>query len=185
LIYLTEEEINVYCNIPGVDMNIVKYASILIESYLGDISEKQYTDTIALNRKNKGKLKSIKNNIPLVSIDEVKAITRTPLGIQEETLAPTDIEVNECGYFEYFQSNTFSMQLFNSTVSKLQIKYTVGYNGPPEDLKRACAMIAMGAKKRGFDELKSISDIDVKLEFANGSLITKDVLLILSRYKGV
>jgi hypothetical protein len=181
MIYLQASEINTYCNIPGVDENIVAYASTLIDSYIGDPEAKQYVEQITPNKKNRGKLK----HLPIASINTLEAISKTPFGITYETLSVNDIYVDEYGYFEYIPGNSLNTLMFGVMPKALKITYTAGYASPPEDLKRACAMIAMQAKKRGFDPLKSISDLDVKLEFTQNSVITDDVRLILNKYKGV
>ena len=186
MIYLTESEINSYTSIPNVTMNEVNYASLLVDTYIGDISARQIVETVDLNRKNKGKLKNIKSNVPLVSIDEVNAITRNPFDPtpQYEPLNANSIDVDNLGYFQFYGYSTSNTRIFNLNISKLQIKYTVGFEEAPEELKICVGAIASNAKKRGIGgNEKTVSDLDVRLEFLNDSLINSDIRQILNKYR--
>lgn len=185
MIYLTTNEINSYCNIPGVDDNIVAYASVLIDTDIGDISSQQYTRTISFNKKGVGKLPNIRKHLPLISIDSVQIVSRTPFGQSVEEVPTTNIIADEYGHVQYIGGNSFSTLLFGSVPTQVVVKYTAGYASPPEALKRACGMIAMNIRKRGFDGMTAINDIDVRLDFVNDSVITSDIRQILNQYKDV
>ncbi len=183
MIFLTETEIPLYCEIPGITSNMVANASALIECYIGDISEKPKTETIVLNRKNKGKLKYVPNELTAVSV-----IYRTPFGISEESIDISSITVDDYGYFELYGCTSVNQMIFGSRPSQLKISYTYGYaeDAIPDDLKRCCAAIAQNIKKRGWgSNEKVLSDLDIRLELTNDSLINSDIRQILNKYRGV
>lgn len=185
MIYLTLADVPNYCSV-SVDQVALTQANIIIETYLGDIGEQQKVDEkVSLNRSNKGKLQKIKDNIPLVSIDSVKGQVRTPFGISEDDISTTNVDVDPYGYLVYYPGCGLNQMIFGGNINTLLVTYTYGYSEPPEDLKFACAAIAMNIAKRGTYGFKGLTDFDVQLQFLDDSIITSDIRMILNKYRGV
>lgn len=177
--YLDALEIPLYClmvtNVTDYEVNI---AEVIVDSFINkDILAKSYVDTVTLNRKRKGKLK---NHIDIEVLD-VQGYARTPLGITKYPYAPTDILLDDYGYFEFIGNNT---QLFGIPVVKVDIAYTSGYKEAPEDLKHAVAMIAQNITQSGsFAGAKDLGDLDVKVSFWDDSFVPSDIRRVIKKYK--
>ena len=97
--FVTMEELGNYVQTVGITPQILSQANSIVESIAGDISVKSVTDEVVkLNSKNIGKLKNVREMLPLVSISSVKSRGRTPFGITEEMLPMDSIDVSEFGY---------------------------------------------------------------------------------------
>lgn len=182
MIYLTETEVNSYTDIPGVTTKHITIASALIDTYIGkNISQYTYTETIALNKKGKGKLK----NLPINSISEAKAIYRNPFGVTEEIISLSALSYDDFGYVSFYGSGINSM-IFGSVTNQLKITYSAGLSVIPEDLKIACGSLAGNIKKRGgLDNVKEWSDLDTRVTLTNASVFSEDIRMLCNRYRGV
>lgn len=172
---------------PNASMDDVEFASMVINAYIGkEIGKFEETQKINLSRKSKGKL----DNIPVISIVEVKAVFRNMFGKSEEMLDPETIEYDrEYGYFEFYP-NSCSMNnvVFGVQPTTLVIKYQHGYETIPDDIKKVCALIADNTARANamglFPGVKQISDLNFSLVLFNENIVTPDVRLLLSKYKG-
>lgn len=186
MIFLTQSEVPKYCTVDVISDAVISQANLMVNSYLGNIGKQQQkNERISLNRNNRGKLSKIKENIPLISIDEVKSVIRTPFGMSSDVLDTSGVYVDNYGYFEFYQETGINQMIFGGNYDSLQITYTYGYETPPEELKVACALIAQNIAKRGTFGAKSITDFDVQLQFLDDSIITSDIRMILNKYRGV
>jgi len=85
--------------------------------------------------------------------------------------------------YGYLQS---TYNIFGTPVVALNVTYTFGYAAVPEEVKRACGMIAMNiAQLQTFTNLNNRSDLDTKIALSDPSLMTSDIRQLLSPYRGV
>lgn len=182
MIYLTELEVPNYTDVPGITAKHIGIASALIDTYIGkDLSAKQYEEIIALNKKGISRLK----NRPVLSIDSVKVIYQTPFGFNEESVSTSSVFFDEYGYIKFFGANSVNQMLFNVMPNSLKITYQAGFEEVPEELKIACAALAVNIKKRGLGNEKEITDLDVKIVLADTSVFTPDIRMLCQKYRGV
>ena len=67
--FVTMEELGNYVQTVGITPQILSQANSIVESIAGDISVKSITDEVVkLNSRNIGKLKNVREMLPLVSI---------------------------------------------------------------------------------------------------------------------
>lgn len=185
MIYLDASEVATYCTMP-IEQTVLTQANLIVESYIGDIGQQQkVNERIVLNRSNRSKLSKIKDNVPLISVDEVTAQTRTPFGISNEAIDVSNVVVDNYGYLTYYPGSSMMQQMFGGTTKEILVTYTYGWSTIPSDIKFATGVIAQNIAKRGTFGNKSIVDFDVQLQFLDDSVVTSDVRLVLQKYRGV
>ena len=184
--FVTMEELGNYVQTVGITPQILSQANSIVESIAGDISVKSVTDEVVkLNSRNIGKLKNVREMLPLVSINSVKSRGRTPFGITEEMLPMDSIDVSEFGYVTYYGGCGLSQMIFHSNPSALLVSYTYGYAVVPDELKMATSVIASSLVKRKMDGLKQLTDYDMTFVWTDDSIVSSDLRTILMKYKGV
>lgn len=183
--FLKPEELDNYSNTPITDQTLLS-ANVMLESYLGDIT-KQSTkgEHIHLMHFRHARLKHIHNLLPLVSIDKVMTMTKTPFGISKEEVNVDSVYVDDYGYVSFIGQPSLAMMIYGAKPTDIIVDYTWGYETVPSDLKFACAAIAQNLAKRGTYGLKSLTDFDVKLAFVDDSIITNDIRMVIDKYKDV
>ena len=178
--YLTEEEIPVYCStIDGVTSSDVAMATDLINSFLGrSFVPKEYVDRVKLSKTNRGKL----SHSPIIEIESVTCISDTLFGRSTNALDVNDIELDteNDGYFTYIGSFDINMMLFHSRPSKLEIKYKSGFNEYPKRLKTATAMLACNIRQaQSFAGAKQLTSLDFNIMMTDDSFFTSDIKMLL------
>lgn len=183
--FLSMDEFNTFSNNPMTEQTLLN-ANLILESYIGDITEQSTTgEMVKLGRFKHPKLKHVHNMVPLISVDRVISVTRTPFGVTKEEIDKESIYVDELGYIKFFGHPSLAMMIYGSRPTELIIDYTWGYKEIPMELKFACAAIAQNISKRGTYGLKSLTDFDVKLAFVDDSIITNDLRMVINKYKDI
>lgn len=180
--YLTEDELDAYCTLAeGVTMEHVAYASVLIDAYKGlSLFPKEHTEKVKLrNNRHTGEARGKLRHFPRVEIKEVKAKTRSPFGEYVNDLGVDCIEFDEDDsiYFSFYMPRN----LFYREIPKtLTITYTSGFSEIPEDVKRACGIIACNIKQMGgILRWKSRDDYDIKVTLGNDGVMNEEVKQVL------
>lgn len=184
--YLTEEEIPIYCPIiKETNIDHINTACFLIDAYKGSSFElKEYEETVKFNKRSrfssvlepyKGKLK----HLPRSEIKEVYTIVPTVFGERTKKEYSAD-----CLYFDSENSQYFSFYPPRDLIcpiaylKELKVVYTAGYaeNEYPEQLKRAVGLLAQNlAQMGGTLEWTSRDDYDVKLTLRNEGIFTNEI----------
>lgn len=185
MIYLTLGEISTYTSVAGITQQIINQASTIIDTFIGNIDKQQTNQVVNLSKKFKGKLNKIRTNVPLISVDQVQAISKSMFGISYEDYDASQLIVDEQGYFDFYPNDSIYLRVYGNRVSQLSVTYTYGYETAPEDLKLACGLLCQNLAKRGSFGAKSITDYDVQLTFLDDSIMTSDIRNILLKYRGV
>lgn len=180
--YITEEEISTYCGLTaGVTMDHVAAASALIDAYKGvSLAPQKRTERVSLSMKratgeSRGKLV----HYPRVSIDKVSAKTRTPFGVSEVSLPVSSIEFDsgDSVYFSFYMPRQL---MFHRVPQDLRVEYTSGYTEVPEEIKRACGILACNIMQMGgILRWKSRDDYDIKVTLGNDGVMTEEVRKML------
>lgn len=184
--YLKENEIEKYCGlVSGVTMEQVEAASTLIDAFKGcSLLPVQNTELIDLNYKRssmeiRGKLR----HFPRISIDRILAKTVTPFGREELSLDDSCLEFDseDSIYFSFYLPREL---MFRQMPKKLLISYTSGYDIIPEQVKRACGILACNIKQMGgVMKWKSRDDYDIKVTLGNDGVFSDEVKSILRGVK--
>lgn len=184
--FVTMEELGTYVPTVGITQQLLNQANSIVGSIVGDISTKSVTDEVVkLNSRNVGKLKNVREMLPLVSLESVKSRGRSPFGITEEQLSIDSVDISEFGYLTYYGSCGLSQAIFRYKPSQLLVSYTYGYTEVPDEIKMATSVIANGLVKRKLDGLKQLTDYDMTFVWADDSIVSSDIRDILMKYRGV
>lgn len=184
--YLTEEEIPIYCPIvKETNIDHINIACFLIDAYKGSSFElKEYKETVKFYKRSrfssvlepyKGKLK----HLPRGEIKEVYTIV--PTMFNEFTKINYDTESlyfdgDDSPYFSFYLNQNFICPI--RELKELKVVYTAGYaeNEYPEQLKRAVGLLAQNlAQMGGTLEWTSRDDYDVKLTLRNEGVFTNEI----------
>lgn len=178
--YITEKEIPLYCGlVTGVTMEHVEAATTLIDAYKGtSFLPKQYVERVELKKKRneyRGKLL----HFPRICIDKITAKTRCIFGEQKIELPVDCIEFddNHSLYFSFYMPREL---MFRHVPSFLSITYHSGYNEIPEQLKRACGILACNIKQMGgVMRWKQRDDYDIKVTLSDEGVFTEEIKVML------
>lgn len=178
--YLTEDEIPTYCNIiDGVTIEDVAIASSLIDGYLKrSFAPRDFKDRIKLSKSQRGKL----SHAPVIKVNSVKLIERTPFGVTktDTDLDSIELDPENDGYFTYIGNYGINNLIFNSTVSQVEISYSSGFEVYPERLKQACAMLASNVRQtQSFNGAKQMTSLDFQIQMTDDSFFTSDIKMLL------
>lgn len=184
--YLKQNEIEKYCGlVSGVTMEQVEAASALIDAFKGcSLLPTKHTELVTLNFKRtamevRGKLQ----HFPRVSIDKIQTDTMTPFGKDRIALNESCLEFDgdDSLYFSFY----FPRELmFHKPPKKLLVEYTSGYEIIPEQVKRACGILACNIKQMGgVMKWKSRDDYDIKVTLGNEGVFTDEIKSILRGVK--
>lgn len=188
--YLTEEEIEKYCDMMPVTESQVIFASGIIDAYVGTVNGKSkfsiFTSSEILQVRRKGALKL--RNAPVISIEHVflrgNNYFTTP---SEYELTVDYLQWDSDGYIYMDINGNRSINTnywYMPTAKEVRIEYTYGYSEVPERVKLACAMLAMNiSQTASFTSLDSITTLDSRFALANPSLFTPDIKALLSEYR--
>lgn len=192
-LYLTEDETIEYCDMLPITMSQVAFASAMIDSYIGMVntpkgkkskfSLTEITETLRPNRKHVVKLKYA----PIVLLLKVEAMCSGYFGATGYELDTQDLFVDEYGYLEIptFNADVLTKQtLLKGQPKAIKVTYLYGYEEIPENIKRACAMIAMNISQTGtFVNIESMTTLDARWSLTNPSVFTDDIKNLLSEYR--
>lgn len=180
--YLTEDEIIEYCGLTiGVTMEHVKAASVLIDAYKGiPFSVVERSERVELVRKRgtdeiRGKLR----HCPRIDIQKVTSKIRSAFGVQEIEFPSDCLEFDGTGskYFTFYMPSSL---MFHNTPKNLTVVYHSGFEEIPEEIKKACGIIACNIKQMGgILRWKSRDDYDIKVTLGNDGVMTEEVKQII------
>ena len=180
--YITEDEIPKYCGLAAdVTMTQVEAASALIDAYKGmPLGVREHAERVNLRHKLRdtevrGKLV----HFPRVEIESVVAKTLTPFGKTETSFDAECLEFDsdESVYFSFYMPPS---AMFRSEPKSLIVKYKSGYTEIPEEIKRACGILACNIKSMGgVLRWKSRDDYDIKVTLGNEGVMSAEVKQIL------
>lgn len=178
--YLQEHELGRYASIiNGTSMGDVEIASELIDSYLGrSFKPTRYVERVRLIKGHRGKLQ----HSPVISLDFVDSIERTPFGDSKRKLDVRDIELDpeNDGYFTFLGSGGLHFMLYGIRPRLLEIGYVGGYENYPERLKTACGMLACNIRQAlSFAGAKELTSLDFKIQMSDDSFFTSDIKRLL------
>lgn len=187
--YLDAIEIDDYCQMIPVDENHVRYASAMIDAYIGTNKGKskfesnEYTELVKPNRKNICKLKYD----PVIDVKHVEGMVVRDINESGVLIEPYLYDFDENGYLIFHAANHRQMtyhSLFTSGVKWYKVTYDYGYDEIPEEVKIACAMLAMNISQVStFTSLDSMTTLDARFSLADPSLFTSEIKSLLSRYR--
>ncbi len=180
--YLTEDEIGKYCGLTvGVAMEHVEAASVLIDAYKGvSFGRTEHIERVDLDYRrrtaeNRGKLL----HFPRIAIESVKARVNSVFGREELDFGTDSLEFDG-DMSPYFSFEMPRRLMFRNVPRVLTVTYTSGYEAVPEDIKRACGIIACNIKQMGgVLRWKSRDDYDVKVTLGNDGVMTEEVKRII------
>lgn len=180
--YITEDELAKYCGLTvGVTMEHVEAASALIDAYkgcsFGPVERKERVDLTyrRTTEETRGKL----IHYPRISVDKVSAKTRSPFGMDSLDYDPECLEFDgdDSPYFSFYMPRNL---MFRSTPKFITVHYVSGYVEVPEDVKRACGILACNIKQMGgVLRWKSRDDYDIKVTLGNDGVMSEEVKRIL------
>ena len=174
--YLTEEELTKYCNLPGITLQDVTQASVLIDSYKGrSFLEKTYVEHPKLTKKRNGHLMAFRGKLEHYPRTSIVSVTAEELvycnGTREVSydISSLRFDADDEPYFEFRDTNignSLPYPKFQPLV--LTVKYTAGYAIIPESLKVICGLLCDNAKMNGgFRMYKSKQDYDMTVAFSD------------------
>ena len=186
--YLTEDEMIDYCESVPVTVSQVRFASSMIDAYIGLIDGKskfkihECVETIKFNRKGIGRVK----RSPIVGIIEAVVRGNGHFGATEFEIDSKLLSFDELGYvYAPSVSGCFSSIVSGMTLPReVTVRYLYGYDEVPEPIKVACAMIAMNiAQSATFLNLDSMTTLDARFSLSDPSVITSEIRRLLSGYR--
>lgn len=181
--YLTEEEIPLYCGLyQDISMDYIEAASTLIDAYKGrTLFPVEHEELVRLDFKRympefRGKL----NHFPRVEISSVVAKFVSPFGRDSISLDSDCLEFDspDSLYFTFIMPRKL---MFRLPPKQLRVKYSSGYKEPPEQIKRACGILAGNIKQMGgVMRWKQRDDYDIKVTLADEGVFSSEVKQILN-----
>lgn len=186
--YLTEDEMIAYCESVPVTVSQVRFASSMIDAYIGLIDGKskfeihECTETIKFNRKGVSRVK----RSPIIGITKAVVRGNGHFGMTEFEIDSRLLSYDELGYvYAPSVSGCLSSIVSGMTLPReITIRYLYGYDEIPEPIKIACAMIAMNiAQSATFLNLDSMTTLDARFSLSDPSVITSEIRRLLSGYR--
>lgn len=186
--YLTENEMIAYCESVPVTVSQVRFASSMIDAYIGLVDGKSKfgvhvgTETVRFNRKGIGRIK----RSPIIGITKAIVSGSGHFGMTEFEIDSRLLSYDELGYvYAPNVSGCFNSVISGVTTPKeITIHYLYGYEEIPEPIKVACAMIAMNiAQSATFLNLDSMTTLDARFSLSDPSVITSEIRRLLSGYR--
>lgn len=188
-VYLTEEEAAEYCEMAPVSMSQIAFASAMIDAYIGTNHGKSMfsvgtgSATLKFTRKGVAKIK----DTPLISIDKAYMIAQSPFGTSEIEIPVHTLQFDESGFIyapKHIAANTNYRNVGVTGYSGIRIEYTYGYEEVPEQIKLACAMIAINIQQKGtFTNLDSMTTLDSRFALSSPEIVTSEIKMLLQEYK--
>lgn len=186
--YLTEDEMIAYCESVPVTVSQVRFASSMIDAYIGLIDGKskfeihECTEKVRFNRKGIGRVK----RSPILGITKAVVSGSGHFGMSEFEIDHRLLEYDELGYvYAPNVSGCLNSIISGVTLPKeVTIRYLYGYDEIPEQIKVACAMIAMNiAQSATFLNLDSMTTLDARFSLSDPSVITSEIRRLLAGYR--
>lgn len=178
--YLTEKELPTYCGlVTGVTMEHAEAATTLIDAYKGlSFLPKRYTERVELKKRN-GEYRGKLLHFPRICIDKITARVRSIFGEQKLELPSSciDFDDDHSLYFSFYMPREL---MFREVPSNITIVYHSGYNEIPEQLKRACGLLACNIKQMGgVMRWKQRDDYDIKVTLSDEGVFTEEIKIML------
>ena len=171
--YLKEDEIEKYCGLTeGVTMAHVNAASYFIDSYKGcsyDVVRRE--ERIEINKKGRGKIR----HFPFAGIEKITARMESPFGESPVVLSENciDFDSDDSPYFTFYMPTDL---LFRKPPKAINMTYQSGYLVIPENVKKACGILACNIRQMGGTlRWKSRDDYDVKVTLSSEGIMTNDI----------
>ena len=186
MIYLTEEEIPSYCSlVAGVNREHVAAASALIDAYKGcSFAPAEREERVELVRhRATGEMRGRLKHFPRIAVAQVTGRCRSPFGPETVEYGESCLEFDgdDSEYFSFYMPRNM---LFRSVPRFITVKYASGYAQVPEEVKRACGILACNIKQMGgVLRWKSRDDYDIKVTLGNEGVMTEEVKGILNGVK--
>lgn len=186
--YLELNEIDEYATIIPFDETHVRFASTMIDAYIGTndgkskFSQNRAIEVVHPNRK--GIL--ILKNDPVLEIESIQGIHTRDVNEVGVEIEPYLYDFDGSKYV-YLLNNTDRMsysKIFLRGARYYKVTYKYGYDGIPEEVKTACAMLAMNISQVStFTALDSMTTLDARFSLADPNLFTNEIKSLLSRYR--
>lgn len=189
--YLTDDEISEYCDMLPVTKQQVIFASGIIDSFVGKLKGKSKFQLQTATEKNvkpnrKGLIKL--KNTPIVAITSM--VMNTPNAFAFSSAVSIDVSAiafEESGYVYlpvFGHMPVTPNNLYGRPPIGFNIEYQFGYGEVPENVKLACAMIAMNISQQGgFANIESATNLDVRYSLTDPSVFTEDIRRLLVEYR--
>lgn len=187
--YLDLVEIDEYCQMIPVDESHVRYASAMIDAYIGTNKGKskfepnEFVEIVKPNRKGICKLKYD----PVIEIQSIQGLSMRNINLDGVLLEDYMYDFDENGYIvlNNVGNGVFHRSsLFLNHIKYYKVQYTYGYEEVPEDIKIACAMLAMNISQVStFTALDSMTTLDARFSLADSNLFTNEIKSLISRYR--
>ena len=186
--YLTEDEMIVYCEAVPVTVSQVRFASSMIDAYIGLIDGKskfeihECTEKVRFNRKGIGRVK----RSPILVLTKATVIGNGHFGLSEFEVDTHNFDYDELGYIYTTNLSNDINSIISGVTYPREVKFTYlyGYDEIPEPIKVACAMIAMNiAQSATFLNLDSMTTLDARFSLSDPSVITSEIRRLLSGYR--
>ena len=182
--YLKEAEIPKYCGLyAGITMAHVEAASALIDAYKGcTFDPVKHKERVRLERRGySDELRGKLIHYPRIKVFTVKADVYSPFGqAPEQVMVDTgcvQFDDDESQYFTFYMPRQL---MFRTRPKSLYIEYVSGFVEPPEQVKKACGILAGNIQTMGgVMRWKQRDDYDIKVTLADEGVFTNEVRLIL------
>lgn len=186
--YLDPSEIDQYNSIIPFDEAHVQFASTMIDAYIGTNDGKSKftsnvtTELITPNRKG---LLILKKD-PVIEIQSIQGLSTRDIHEDGVEIEPYLYDFDGSKYI-YLLNDSATMtysRIFLRNAKYYKVTYKYGFDEIPEEVKTACAMLAMNISQVStFTSLDSMTTLDARFSLADPSLFTNEIKSLLSRYR--
>lgn len=189
--YLTDDEIPEYCDLLPVTHQQVIFASGIIDAFVGlrnGKSKFQLQEATEKHlRPNRRGVINLKYS-PVVSIEEISLCIPNSFAYTATVpICPEDVQFDESGYIYlpmHHRLPVTSNNLYGRSPVGINISYLYGYEEIPQNVKLACAMIAMNISQQGgFANIQSATNLDARYSLTDPSVFTDDIRRMLVAYR--
>nr|DAD61109.1 MAG TPA: hypothetical protein [Caudoviricetes sp.]DAE86415.1 MAG TPA: hypothetical protein [Caudoviricetes sp.] len=186
--YLEPFEMEEYGAIIPFDETHVKFASTMIDAYIGTNNGKSKftsnTTTEVIKPTRKGLL--ILKNDPVIDIVSIQGVTTRDVHEDGVEIEPYlyDFDGSKYVYLSNNSANMTYSKIFLRNARYYKVTYKYGFDEIPEEVKTACAMLAMNISQVStFTALDSMTTLDARFSLADPNLFTNEIKSLLSRYR--
>lgn len=189
--YLTDDEIPEYCDLLPVTHQQVIFASGIIDAFVGlrnGKSKFQLQEATEKHlRPNRRGVINLKYS-PVVSIEEISLCIPNSFAYTTTVpICPEDVQFDESGYIylpTHHRLPVTPNNLYGRSPVGINISYLYGYEEIPQNVKLACAMIAMNISQQGgFANIQSATNLDARYSLTDPSVFTDDIRRMLVAYR--
>lgn len=189
--YLTDNEIPEYCDLLPITHQQVIFASGIIDAFVGlRNGESKFQASIATekrlrpNRRGTVKLKYS----PVISIEDISLCIPNSFSYTANVpICPEDVQYDEDGYIYLPTPHRLPVtpnNLYGRSPVGINVTYQYGYKTIPQNVKLACAMIAMNISQQGgFANIQSATNLDARYSLTDPSVFTDDIRRMLVAYR--